>query len=273
MRRFRFPGAARAAAVLAVLSVTASAPVAPVAPVADRIAATVDELAIPESEVRKAMAVSALAPVAGEGEAAFRARVLDALIDQKLQYREALRFAPVPPEPAEVDAAMTRLKERLRGAGRDPDAEFAAAGMTQDEMRGALERQIVVQNYLAERFRPIAVADEERAREEYDKRYAPELRAAGQTPEPFEKVTEEMRRRVQQRVFDEEVVKWMKETRQKAAIAVYDAARPVPAGGTPVPLVSPRPVPTFPAPKPTVPVPPTPVPATPVPATPTPAPR
>jgi hypothetical protein len=214
------------------------------APVADRIAATVDELAIPESEVRKAMAVSALVPAAGEKEGAFRTRVLDALIDQKLQYREALRFAPAPPEPAEVDAAMARVRERLRGAGRDPDAEFAAAGMTPDEVRGALERQIIVQNYLAERFRPIAVADEDRAREEYEKVYVPETRAAGKTAEPFEKVIEEMRRRVQQRVFDEEVVKWMKEIRQKAAIAVYDAARPVPGGGAPVPIAAPKPVPT-----------------------------
>jgi hypothetical protein len=228
-----------AAALLALGGAAAAA-----APVADRIAATVDELAIPESEVRKAMAVSALVPAAGEKEGAFRTRVLDALIDQKLQYREALRFAPTPPEPAEVDLAMARLKDRLKSAGRDPEAEFAAAGMTPDEVRGALERQIVVQSYLAERFRPIAVADEDRAREEYDKVYVPERRAAGQAPEPFDRVVEEMRRRVQQRVFDEEVLKWMKEIRQKAAIAVYDPARPVPAGGTPVAIAAPKPVPT-----------------------------
>jgi hypothetical protein len=237
--RFLAAAVATAATVAAALAGFAGA-----RPVVDRIAATIDELAIPESEVRKAMAVSALTPEAGETGAAFRARVIDALIDQKLQYREALRFAPTPPEPAEVDAAMARLKERLRGAGRNPDAEFAAAGMTPDEVRGALERQIVVQNYLADRFRPIAVADEDRAREEYETRYVAERRAAGQPVEPFEKVLEEMRRRVQQRVYDEEVTKWMKEIRQKAAIAVYDPARPVPAGGAPVPLTAPRPVPT-----------------------------
>ena len=49
-----------------------------------------------------------------------------------------------------------------------------------------------------------------------------ELRAANRTPEPFEKVEEEMRRRAQQRSFEEEVAKWMKELREKARIVVKD---------------------------------------------------
>ena len=207
----------------------------PGAEIVDRIAASIDEVAIAESDVRKAMLVSALPRTSGESDAAYRARVLDALIDQRLQYREALRFAPAAPEPAQIDAAMTSLRERIRKAGRDPAEEFAAAHMTPEEVRSALERQIVVQNYLAERFRPIAVADEERAREEYDQHYVPERKAAGAVPEPFESVVEEMRRRSQQRVFDEEAAKWMKEIRQKAAVAIYDVTTPPPAG-TPVPL-------------------------------------
>lgn len=238
------PGSA-AAAVLVLAWVSVAAPARDAAgDVADRIAATVDEVAIPESEVRKAMAISAMSASPGEAEAAFRSRVLEALIDQKLQYREALRFAPSPLEPSEVDAALARLRERIRQSGRDPDREFAAAGMTPDEVRAAIERQLVVQNYLSDRFRPIAIADDERARQEYDDVYVRERRASGATTEPFEKVAEEMRRRVQQRVFDEEAAKWMKEIRLRAAVAVYDPARPIPAGGTPVPLTVPKPLPT-----------------------------
>lgn len=231
-------------AILAAIGLATPAVRSASAELVDRIAATVDEAAIPESELRKAMAVSAMSRTPAESEVAFRARVLDALIDQKLQYREALRFAPAPLEPSQVEAAMVRLRERIRQSGRDPDREFAAAGMTPEDVRAAIERQLVVQNYLAERFRPIAVADDERARQEYDKVYVPERQAAGAALEPFEKVGEEMRRRVQQRVFDEEAAKWMKEIRQKAAIAVYDPSRPLPAGGTPVPLAAPKPLPT-----------------------------
>lgn len=241
MRRFLF--------LLAILLPAATA--ARAASLVDRIAATVDDVAIPESELRKAMAISALQPAAGEPPDAFRQRVLDALIDQRLQYREALRFGPATPEPAGVDAAVERLKERLRQQGKDPAAEFAAAGMTAEEVRAALERQIVVQNYLQERFRPVAFADEERAREEYETRYASELKAGGKTPEPFEAVAEEMRRRSQQRVFDEETEKWMKEIRQKARVAIYPGAAPIAAVGAPValPAQGPRQIPAAPASK------------------------
>ena len=54
------------------------------AEIVDRIAATVDDVAIPESEVRKAMAISAMRPEPNEDTESFGKRVLDALIDQRL---------------------------------------------------------------------------------------------------------------------------------------------------------------------------------------------
>lgn len=209
------------------------------ADVVDRIAATLDDVAIPESDVRKAMAVSAIAPEPGEDPAAHRRRVLDALIDQRLQYREALRFGPAVPDAAELDAALKKLRERLQSEGRDPAAEFAAAGMTLEDVRASLARQLVVQNYLQERFRPVALADEERAREEYDTRYTAERRAAGAPVEPFETVAGEMRLRSQQRVFNEEAERWMREIRQKARIAIYKIALPIGEGRTAIPLPTP----------------------------------
>jgi parvulin-like peptidyl-prolyl isomerase len=214
-----------------------AAPATPsMAEVVDRIAATVDEVAIPETEVRKAMVISAVEALPGETPEAHRKRVIDALIDERLQYREALRFGPATPEPSAIDAAVKRLRERLVAEGKNPDQEFARAGMTPEEVRAALERQIVVQNYLQERFRPISFADEERAREEYAKFYLPERKAAGAAPQPFESVVEDMRRNSQQRLFNEEAEKWMKEIRQKARITIYPAPVPIPADRKPVPL-------------------------------------
>jgi hypothetical protein len=202
--------------------------------VADRIAATVDEFAIPETAVRRAMVVSALAPEPGESAESFRARVLDALIDQHLQYQEALRFGPPAPDAAAVRTAMDRLREKLRAQGKEPEAEFAAAGMTAEEVRETLERQLVVQRYLVERFRPVAIADEARAREEYETHYVPERRAAGLPAPPFEQVAEDMRTRSQQRIFEEEVARWMRELRDRSRVAVYRIPIPVPSGRTPV---------------------------------------
>ena len=205
-------------------------------PLVDRVAAAVDDVAIPETEHRKAMLLSALETVPGESPAAFRRRVLDALIDQKLQYREALRFGPPAPEPSAVDAALKRLRDRLVAEGKNPDEEFRRAGLTPDEVRAALERQIVVQNYLQERFRPIAFADEERARQEYETFYLPERKAAGAAAQLFEAVAEDMRRNAQQRLFNDEAEKWMKEIRQKARITIYPDDPPPVVSRTPIPL-------------------------------------
>ncbi|HEY1251964.1 MAG TPA: hypothetical protein VGH97_12300 [Thermoanaerobaculia bacterium] len=197
--------------------------------VVDRIAATVNDIAIPESELRKAMVVSALTPEPGEGADAFRGRVLDALIDQHLQYEDASRFGPAPPDAAQIEDAMARLRERLKAEGKDPDAEFAQAGLTTEEVRASLERQLVIARYLRERFAPIAFADEQQAREEYEKRYVPEQAAAGQPAQPFETVAEEMRKRASERAFDEEVARWLKDLRQKSRVSIYRLAVPVPS--------------------------------------------
>ena len=216
----------------------------------DRIAATVNDVAIPESEVRKAMLTSALRPDPGETPEAFRARVLDALIDQHLEYEDAQRFGPAPPDATGIAAAMRRLEDRLRAEGKDPDAEFVRAGLTREEVRASIERQLLIQRYLRERFTPVALADEERAREEYEKHYVPERRAAGLPVPPFESVADEMRKRAQQRAFEEEVEKWRKELRQKARIGLYRIPVPLSTGRERVVLSSISRVTPTPAPKP-----------------------
>jgi len=195
----------------------------------DRVAASVNDVAIPESAVRRAMVLAPIERVPGETPEAYRARVLDALIDQHLQYEDAQRFGSEPPNAADVEEAMANLTKRLRQEGKDPANEFAKAGMTADDVRASLERQLVVQRYLKERFRAGTMADEERARAEYDDRFVPETKAAGRPVPPFEEVAAEMRARAQQRGIDDEIDKWTRELRDKARITIYPT--PLPATG------------------------------------------
>jgi hypothetical protein len=215
------------------------------AEIVDRIAATVNDSAIPESEVRRAMLVSAMNPEPGESREAFRARVIDALIDQHLEYQDAVRFGPAAPDAAEVTAAMEKLRENLKREGKDPDAEFARAGMTVEDVRSSLERQLVIAKYLRERFAPLAYADEAQAKDEYEKHYLPEQKAAGQPASPFESVADEMRKRYSDRAFDDEVAKWLRELRQRSRISIYRLPVQIPRDRTPV-IVStaPEPAPT-----------------------------
>jgi hypothetical protein len=216
----------------------------------DRIAATVNDNAIAESEVRKTMVTSALQPEPDETPEKFRSRVLDALIDQHLEYEDAQRFGPAPPDANEIATAMRRLEDGLRAQRKDPDAEFVRAGLTREEVRASIERQLLIQRYLSERFTPVALADEERAREEYENSWLPERRAAGLPTLPFESVADEMRKRAQERTFEEEVGKWRRELRQKARIGLYRIPVLLPTGRERVVLSSISPVSATPAPTP-----------------------
>jgi hypothetical protein len=237
---------APAAATLLVL-LAASLPGA----VVDRIAASVNDTAIPESELARAMALSGLRPAAGESEAAFRRRVLDMLVDQYLQYQDALRFGPASPDAAQIATALEGIRERLRAEGRDPDAEFALAGWTRAELLASVERQLVVQRYLRERFAPVALADEPRAREEYETRFVPETRAAGRPVPPFDEVAEQMRERAEQRIFQEEIDRWTRELRARARIVILTIPE-LPLARTPAVIATAGagPTPTPPAAKP-----------------------
>ncbi len=116
---------------------------------------------------------------------------------------------------------MNRLRDRLKAEGKDPTAEFAKAGLTPDEVRASIERQLVIARYLRERFAPIAFADEQQAREEYEKHYVAEQTAAGQPVAPFESVADEMRKRSSERAFEDEVARWLRDLRQKSRVSIY----------------------------------------------------
>jgi hypothetical protein len=232
---------ARSSLVVAVVIVAAGFMAAELV---DRIAATVNDTAIPESEVRKAILISAFSPSPGESPDAFRTRVLDALIDQHLEYQDASRFGPAPPDAAQVEDAYKKLVDRLKEDGKNPEEEFAGAGMTEDDVKAMLERQLVIQRYLKERFAPVAYADEEQARREYDEHYVPARRAANLPVEPYETVVESMRLQASDRAFDDQVARWLKELRQKARIGIYRIPPALELVGTPVILsTAPSPAP------------------------------
>jgi hypothetical protein len=104
--------------------------------------------------------------------------------------------------------------------------------MSEEEVRASVERQLVVQRYIRERFRPIA--EEESARAEYDEQFLPEQRAKGLPAPPFEQVAGQMRERAQQRAVDEEVDRWIQELREKARITIYPPPAPPVGQGAPV---------------------------------------
>ena len=200
----------------------------------DRIVATVDGRAITLSELDHAMVTGSLERSAGETDEAYRERVLSEMIDEYLRYRDALRFSPAPPDPGEVDAAVQTLRDRLRKEGKDPDAEFRAAGLDEAQVRVALERQIVVMRYVRDRFAGLVFVSAEDLDAEYAE-VSEEYRKTGRVAPPRDALEEELRARVRDRRTSEEIDKWTRDLREKARITRL-APAPAPAAGKPTVL-------------------------------------
>lgn len=215
-----------------VLLIAAAAPLR--AATLDRIVATVDERAITISELDRAVVTGALARESGETEEAFRGRILSEMIDEYLRYRDALRFSPAPPDPAEVDRALEDLRARIRKEGKDPAAEFRNAGLGENEVRAALERQIVVMRYVRDRFAALVSVSAEDIDQEYAA-VSEEYRKTGRAVPPREGLEDELRERVRDRRTSQEIDKWTKDLREKARITLL-APAPQPPGGKPVVL-------------------------------------
>lgn len=193
----------------------------------DRIVATVDGRAITELELRRAELAGGLDREPGEGEEGYRGRVLSEMIDEYLRYRDALRFAPAPPDTTAIDDAMKRLAARLRAEGKDPQEEFRRAGMTSDDVRALLEKQLIVARYLKERFTALALVSPEELQGEYA-RLAEESRTQGRPAPRFEDVEDRLRQEIRDRRASEEVEKWTRDLREKARITIV--ASPPPLG-------------------------------------------
>jgi hypothetical protein len=112
---------------------------------------------------------------------------------------------------------LEAVRARLRAAGKDPEAEFRAAGMSDPEVRASLERQLVVTQYVRDRFAALAFISPEDLDQEYAA-VAGEYRKTGRTPPPRDALEEELRDRVRDRRTAEEVDKWTNDLREKARI-------------------------------------------------------
>ena len=192
-----------AAAVLMVLAGASAG-------ILDRVAATVDGRAITESEVQRTILTSGLAPIPNESVSMFRDRVLSEMIDDYLRYRDALRFSPMPPDAAAVDAALARLRERLKSEGKNPDGEFRKAGMSVEEVRASIEKQLVVSQYVRERFSALAFVSSEDLQKEYEGPFSEAYRQAGRPVPPFASAQEDVREELRGRRTADEVEKLKK---------------------------------------------------------------
>ena len=205
------------AAMLAGGLVAAQSPAATDAKSVDRVLAVVDDDPILASDVERVAGLAMDPRRPGEDDRAFRRRILDGLIEQRLRFHEVERFgfSEVPADAVDVQVASLR--------SQFPDAaaferRLAALGMNVATLRQLLTRQILVLAYVDERVGPRVFVGLEDIRRYYEAELVPEARRANQEPPPLEDVRERIRGVLREQRLNEEIVRWTAELRERAII-------------------------------------------------------
>jgi len=206
--------------VLAVLC--AAAP----AEVLDRIAVTVGNRVITDSDVRREIRLSAwMNGTPPDFSPASRRRTAERLVERALAETEMDIGKYPAPEAAEADAQLAELqKERFPQAGALNRA-LAAAGLTAAELRGYLLEQLAVLRFIDARFGPAVLISEEELQSYYSGAFTKQWAADGGRPvPPFEEVRGQIEEILRAGRIDRLLDEWLKEAKARTRIVYIEEA-------------------------------------------------
>jgi hypothetical protein len=186
----------------------------------DRIMAVVDEDPILSSDLDRAITLGLVARHEAESDQAFRRRVLDTLIDQRVRFHEVTRFGleqvPVSQIEEQVEAIRARFSSEEQFRRRLDDV-----GLDLESLRQLVARQLMVWSYFEEFLGPRIFVSLEDIREYYDETLTPELESHGHPVPPIEQVREEIRQVLKERRLNEAIESKTEELRREADIVNY----------------------------------------------------
>lgn len=197
-----------------------AAPEAAGAELLDRVVAVVNEDPILASDIEQAIGLGFAEPQPEEEPEAFRRRVLDQLIDERLRYQEMDRigFTEIPVD--QVEAQFQAIRDRFA----DPEAfaaRLAEAGLDEAELRNRVARQLMVLTFVDERLGPRVFVDLNQIQAYYQETLVPQLEQSGQEVPPLEMVRESIRRVLKERLLNEELERWTEQLRAEANLEDY----------------------------------------------------
>lgn len=180
----------------------------------DRIVAIIDREVVTLSEAEQARAIGR----ARSGSEAPLVEVVERLIESRLVEREVERFTGEPVSPALVDRALGEIRERFDSETAFRET-FSKSGLTEEELRTNVKRQLAVSQYLERRFRPLTFVTDDQIDAYYREELVPDL-PGGHAPELSE-VSESIRRILEERAFNARVEEWIEGLKGRARIRRY----------------------------------------------------
>jgi hypothetical protein len=196
------------------------------AEVLDRIAVTVGQRVITDSDVRREIRLSAWMNAAPpDFSPASRRRAAERLVERALAQTE-MEIGKYPaPAAAETEAQLAELqKERFPQPGALERA-LDAAGLTAAELRGYLSEQLAVLRFIDARFGPAVLIGEEELQSYYAGAFTQQWKAEGGQPvPPFEEVRGEIGDILRAAHIDRLLDAWLKEAKARARIVYVEEA-------------------------------------------------
>jgi parvulin-like peptidyl-prolyl isomerase len=232
---FRVFRPALMAALLSMAALPALAQTAakPAPKLQDRVLAVVDEDPILASDVERAVKLGFQQPNPGEGDAQFRRRVLNQLIEERLRFHEMDRFGFEQVPVTEIEAQVKAIRARF------PDeAAFLKTlkevGLDLKRLRQLVARQLLTYTYVDERLGPRVFVSLDDVNRYYRNVLTPEMQRQKLSVPPLEDVRDQIRETLRQQKLTEEIQTWTEELRAAADVVVYKESA---AGAAPLPPV------------------------------------
>jgi hypothetical protein len=186
----------------------------------ERVLAMVNGAPILASDIQLAELAELVPREAGEGDAAYRRAVANALVELELRWQDLETAALVPRIQVDFKAAWDGVLTRA-GGEQALDAKLAAIGLDEQPLRELVRRAAVVEAYVAMRFAPFARPTPEEVVQAWQGELAPALRAKGQPVPPLNEVRDKVEALLRERKLAAEVTNWTDELEQRAEIARY----------------------------------------------------
>jgi len=180
----------------------------------DRIVAIIDREVVTLSEAEQASEIAR----ARTGASAPLVSVVERLIESRLVEREVERFTGEPVSPELVDGALREVRARFSSETAFLEM-LARNGLSEEELRATLRRQIGVAEYLERRFRPLTFVTEEQIEVYYRDELLPSLQ--GRPLPELSEVSESIRRVLEERAFNARVEEWIDGLKGRARIRRY----------------------------------------------------
>ncbi len=186
----------------------------------DRIMAVVNEEPILASEIDRAIALGLKQRQPGDNEAAFRRRVLNDLIEERLRFEEIDRFGFEQVPVDQINQEVQKIRSQL------PDeAAFQKVlkqnGLTLKDLRQLVARQLMVLTYVDEQLGPRVFVSLDDISNYYQTVFVPEMQKRGQKTPPLEDVRDQIRAVLKEQRLNEAIEKWTEDLRRKADIQVF----------------------------------------------------